>query len=75
MISLNAKTLQGLTQAEDWFQSDTTEYQAQLNIFKFANDELVRLAGEEDLDGASLAYMQLTLSCVNCHKHLRDREK
>jgi hypothetical protein len=33
---------------------------------------LIRQADKENLDGAALAYVQLTLSCVNCHKVVRD---
>ena len=52
-------------------RKDTKEYRAQLTIFEFANDELLRHAGNKDVDGATLAFTQLTLSCVNCHKQLR----
>ena len=70
-ITNNAKAMNGLTQIEAFFVADTADYRAQLKIFRFANDELVRLADEESIDGAALAYMQQTLSCVNCHKYLR----
>ena len=29
------------------------------------------MAAEGNLDGAALKYVELTLSCVNCHKHVR----
>jgi hypothetical protein len=48
-------------------------YQTQLQVFRFASNELVRLAEEKNLDGASLAYTQMTISCVNCHKFLRQQ--
>ncbi len=50
---------------------DTEKYRTQLQIFQFANDELQRMAAEKNIDGAALAFTQLTLSCVNCHKQLR----
>ena len=37
-----------------------------------ANEQLIAEANANDLDGATLAYVQLTLSCVNCHKLVRD---
>ncbi len=52
-------------------RKDTKAYRAQLAIFEFSNDELLRSADEKDVDGAALAFTQLTLSCVNCHKQLR----
>lgn len=52
-------------------RKDTKAYRAQLAIFEFATDELMRHAEDKDVDGAALAFTQLTLSCVNCHKQLR----
>jgi hypothetical protein len=56
-------------------RTDAKEYRAQLQIFEFANDELIRHVKDKNIDGAALAFTQLTLSCVNCHKHLRDEKK
>jgi hypothetical protein len=70
-IHKNAKILNTFGALERWFRADSDAYRAQLKIFRFANDELIRLSEEKNLEGASLAYMQLTLSCVNCHSHVR----
>ena len=51
---------------ETWVRG-TAEYRTQLRIFQNANEQLIRMADEEKLDGAALAYVQLTLNCVNCH--------
>ncbi len=40
-----------------------------------ANREIVRQAENKNIDGVALAYSQLTLSCVNCHKLLRDSKE
>ena len=74
-IRKNAKIMTTFVHLEQWLRADQPAYRAQLNVFHLANDELVRLADEKNLDGASLAYMQLTLSCVNCHKVMRDQAK
>jgi hypothetical protein len=71
-ISKNAEKMKTLVKVEQWLHRDTREYKGQLQIFQFANDELARFAKQKDADGAALAYVQLTLSCVNCHKHIRD---
>jgi cytochrome c556 len=71
LVVKNAKAMNTMTELEKWFRADTQEYRAQLQIFEFANNELVRLAEERNLDGISTAYVQLTLSCVNCHKYVR----
>ncbi|REK09866.1 MAG: hypothetical protein DWQ37_17300 [Planctomycetota bacterium] len=71
-ISKNARSMNALSQMEKWVRG-SGEYRAQLKIFQNANKQLIRMGDEENLDGASLAYVQLTLSCVNCHKVVRDR--
>jgi hypothetical protein len=35
-------------------------------------DELDRRAKEEDLNGATVSYIRLTMNCVECHKFTRD---
>jgi len=74
-ISKGAKAMRSLTVLEQWFRADTPRYKAQLNAFWFANDALVQAADEKNLDGATVAYTQLTISCVNCHKQVRAAEK
>ena len=69
-IGTNARSMNALTQMEKWVRG-TAEYRTQLRIFQNANEQLIRMADEEKLDGAALAYVQLTLSCVNCHKAVR----
>jgi hypothetical protein len=64
--------MSALTQMEKWVRGGTPQYRAQLGIFQNANQQIIRMADEEKLDGAALAYVQLTLSCVNCHKVIRD---
>ena len=61
--------------SECWFCADTPQYKGQLNAFWFANDALIQAADEKNLDAATLAYTQLTISCVNCHKQVRAAEK
>ena len=71
-IAKNAHSMNVLSHMEKWVRAGSSEYRSQLKIFENANEQLVEMAGEENLDGASIAYVQLTLSCVNCHKVVRD---
>ncbi len=71
-IAKNARSMSALTQIEKWVRGNTPEYRAQLHVFQDANQQLIRMADKENLDGAALAYVQLSLSCVNCHKIVRD---
>lgn len=71
-IEKNAMSMNSLSQIEKWVRGNTPEYKAQLATFRSANKSLIRMAQDEDIDGATLAFMQLTQSCVQCHKLIRD---
>jgi hypothetical protein len=34
-----------------------------------------RKAKDKNIDGATLAYLRLTMNCVNCHKYVRQAAK
>lgn len=73
LIAERARAMNDLGLLEKSRHAGSMGYQTQLQVFRFANNELARLAEEKNLDGASLAYTQLTISCVNCHKFLRQQ--
>jgi hypothetical protein len=50
----------------------TEEYGKQSEAFHRSAQEMLKAAKSKNLDGAALAYVQLTLNCVNCHKYVRD---
>lgn len=70
-IGLNAGAMNFIGYLEKWDRRDSHEYKQQLGYFTFANRELIRQSKEKNLDGATLAYNQLVLSCVQCHKIVR----
>jgi hypothetical protein len=72
-IAENATAMKGLNQIEDFVRTRNKEYTTQLHVFEFATNELVRLAEAKNIDGCSLAFTQMTISCVNCHKQLRKK--
>jgi len=74
-VAKNARSMNALGQLEKWLRANTPEYRTQLKVFRRANENLIERAEEKNLDGAALAYVQLTLSCVNCHKVVRDQKK
>jgi cytochrome c556 len=71
-IRRSAKSMDALNQIENWVHASRPGYRTQLANFRDANEKLIAQADDDDLDGAALAYIQLTLSCVNCHKLVRD---
>ena len=60
-----------LTLEESWNVLQTVDYRRESEEFRRAVDALSATAKQKNLDGAALAYMQVTLNCVRCHKYLR----
>jgi hypothetical protein len=69
-ILKNAKSLNEMGKRK-WLENESVEYRTQNQVFWFTTGSLRIAAEEKNMDGATLAYMQMTLSCVNCHKQLR----
>jgi hypothetical protein len=69
-----AKALEKLSRAAEWEVPtipDAAEYLAFSSEFRRLADEMVRKSREKNIDGATLAYLRLTMNCVNCHKYVR----
>jgi cytochrome c556 len=74
-VRTNAAAMSFLGYLEKWARADQPDYKKQVAFFDFASQELIRQAKEKNLDGATLAYNQLTVSCIQCHKIVRDVKK
>ena len=72
MISENATAMKGLSRIEGFVRGKTEGYRTHLKTFEFSTSELIRNSAHKNLDGATLAFTQMTISCVNCHKELRN---
>ncbi|MCB9922715.1 MAG: hypothetical protein H6822_11070 [Planctomycetaceae bacterium] len=71
LITENATAMKGLSRIEGFVRGKTEGYRTHLKTFEFATNELIRNSEQQNLDGATLAFTQLTISCVNCHKEIR----
>lgn len=71
LVEKNARAMQGLNELEKFARSKTPGYETQLRIFRYATEELIEGAKEKNLDRSTLAYTQMTINCVNCHKQIR----
>jgi hypothetical protein len=70
-VGTAAKNMRFLGYFEKHLLAERPEYKRQVAFFDFASQELVRQAEAKNLEGATLAYMQLTATCVQCHKVMR----
>jgi hypothetical protein len=73
-ISLEAKRLRALNWWEKVAHHKDAAYQEQLKAFQAANDKLIHAAEKKNLDGCTLAFVQMTFSCTACHQRLRDTQ-
>lgn len=74
LIEKNAKALKVLSQAAEWevpVIPNATDYVALTSEFQRYADDLARCAKQRNIDGATLAYVKLTMNCVQCHKFVR----
>jgi hypothetical protein len=74
-IARSARSLRLLSQAAEWEVPtipNATDYVVFTREFQQLSDEMARKAKEKNIDGATLAYLRLTLNCVNCHKYVRE---
>lgn len=72
LMRSGADRLVKLSQASGWTPRQSPEYELFTTEFRRAAAELSRAAADKNIDGATLAYTQMTVSCVSCHKYLRD---
>lgn len=72
-IEKYAQGMRMLTYLERWVRSDVPGYRTQLHTFDYANEAIVQGAREKNLDAVTIAYTQLAISCVQCHKYVRDK--
>lgn len=68
-----AKSLNQLEKRK-WSENDSIAYRTQNQVFWFRTGTLVMAAESKNIDGATLAYTQMTRSCVNCHKLIRSQQ-
>lgn len=71
LVIAKGTKLSAMTQEADWRVFENPNYDAQSKAFRQHVDSLVKAAKKKDLDAATLAYVRMTISCVDCHKVVR----
>lgn len=74
MIERAAQELSLASLDSNWQVLQTEDYVRQSAEFRRACDSLKKAAQEKNLDGATLAWVDVTLKCVQCHKYVRDAD-
>ena len=66
--------LKKLSEAAEWEVPtipNATDYVALTTEFQRNCDDLLKQAKARNIDGATLSYLKLTMTCVQCHKFVR----
>lgn len=71
-ITDSAEELLELTKTEEWLMHKTPRYQTHSNDFQRATETLIRKSKDKNIDGATLAFFDMTMSCVRCHQYVRE---
>lgn len=65
--------LSAMTKEADWKLFENPDYDQQSRLFRRQVDSMVKAAKDKNLDAATLAYVRMTMSCVDCHKLVRGK--
>jgi hypothetical protein len=71
-IADNADELMAISKAAEWQILKTATYELYSNEFRRTVQNMGKQAKAKNTDGATLAYVEMTLTCVKCHQHVRD---
>jgi hypothetical protein len=74
-IAESAKMMRMISRAASWYVLDSEEYTHISKNFQEQAADLERHAKEKNLDAAALDYMRISLTCVQCHKYMRQVRK
>lgn len=71
-IGQSADELIQLSKSAEWLVYRTPRYELHSNEFRRAAEKIARKAQAKSIDGVTLAYVDLTMSCVRCHEYVRE---
>lgn len=72
LIAKHAEELIRISKEAEWKVIKTGTYEMHSNDFRRTAETLVKNANDKNLDAAALTYVEMTLSCMKCHKYVRE---
>lgn len=70
-VKSNAEFLHELSKATDWQVHRTVAYSVLSTEFRRIVQEMTQHAREKNQHAVTLDYMQMVMTCVKCHSHMR----
>jgi len=71
LLEKGAKRMNEMSRVEKWRVSNDMMYRHHSEDFQARVDKLIKTAKDESSDAAALAYFDMTMSCIECHKWVR----
>jgi len=71
LLKRAAEGLESMSRKAEWEVFTSEEYKQFSAEFRRTARSMTKLAEKKEIDGVSMAYVQLTLNCVECHKYTR----
>lgn len=73
LMAREAQQLQLLSLDAGWNVLQTEDYARISTEFRQAARKVAKASKDKNLDAAGLGYFQLTMTCIDCHRHVRNR--
>lgn len=74
-IAISAQNLMLLSQESAWNVVQAPEYISLSAEFRNSAERLRDAATAQNIDGATIAWFEVTMSCVRCHRFLRQKKQ
>jgi hypothetical protein len=71
-IIKHADEIVQISQDTEWKVVKSPRYELFSDEFRGNAETMIKEAKNKNLDGAALAYVEMTLNCVKCHKFVRE---
>lgn len=72
LIKREAQRLQLLSLDAGWHTIQTKDYARISGEFREAARQIYKAGEKKNLDSAGLGYFKLTMTCIDCHRHVRN---
>ncbi len=71
-ITNSAEELIQLSKTAEWSVVRTPKYELHSNEFRRTAEVIIQKAKMKNIDGVTLGYFEMTMSCVRCHQYVRE---
>jgi cytochrome c556 len=74
-VEKSAEELIQISKEAGWRALETPRYDLYSGDFRRSAETLIKQSKAKNVEAATLAYMEMTMTCVKCHQHIREEKK